>query len=44
MEILREINEEATTILIVTHDVKVAARTKRNFYMLDGNLIGEKHL
>ncbi len=44
MEILREINESGTTILLVTHDVKVAARTERILYMLDGNLVGEKRL
>jgi len=44
MEILREINETATTIVLVTHDVKVAARTERILYMLDGNLVGEKQL
>lgn len=44
MEILREINESGTTILLVTHDVKVASRTERVLYMLDGNLVGEKRL
>lgn len=44
MEILREINESGTTIFLVTHDVKVASRTERVLYMLDGNLVGEKRL
>src|SRR5690625_3393019 len=44
MDILVEINESGTTILLVTHDVKVAAKTERVLYMLDGRLIGEKQL
>ena len=30
--------------MLVTHDVKVAAKTERVFYMLDGNIVGEKQL
>ncbi|MFD3445954.1 ABC transporter ATP-binding protein [Microbacteriaceae bacterium 4G12] len=44
MEILAEINQTGTTILLVTHDVKVAAKTERVIYMLDGKIIGEQHL
>lgn len=41
IEILADINETGTAILIVTHDLKVAARTERVLYMLDGKIIGE---
>jgi len=42
MDILREINDDGTTILLVTHDVKVAARTERVLFMVDGRIAGEK--
>ncbi len=38
---LCQINEDGTTIMIVTHDVKVAAQTDKVFYMVDGNIQGE---
>lgn len=41
MEILADINGTGTTILLVTHDVKVAAKTERVIYMLDGKIVGE---
>ncbi|MFD2131506.1 ABC transporter ATP-binding protein [Pseudogracilibacillus auburnensis] len=44
MEILANINELGTTILLVTHDVKIAAKTDRVLYMLDGSIIGEKRI
>lgn len=44
MEILANINQSGTTILLVTHDVKVAARTERVLFMLDGNLVAEYQL
>ncbi|HEX6306042.1 MAG TPA: ABC transporter ATP-binding protein [Anaerolineales bacterium] len=44
MEMLADINQDGTTILLVTHDVKVAAKTERVLFMLDGNLIAEKRL
>lgn len=44
MEILADMNRAGTTILVVTHDIKVAARTERVLYMLDGSLVGEKQL
>jgi putative ABC transport system ATP-binding protein len=42
--VLTEINESGTTIMLVTHDVKVAARTERVLFMLDGQIVAEKHL
>lgn len=44
MEVLEEmikLNEEGTTIMMVTHDAKVAARCKRVLYIVDGNIRGE---
>ena len=36
-----KINKEGTTILMVTHDVKVASRCTRVLYIEDGNIRGE---
>lgn len=44
MDILLKINEGGTTILLVTHDAKVAAKTQRVLFMMDGEIAGEKHL
>ena len=44
MDLLTDINESGTTIMLVTHDVKVAARTERVLFMLDGQIVAEKHL
>jgi len=44
MDLLTEINESGTTIMLVTHDVKVAARTERVLFMLDGQIVSEKYL
>lgn len=41
MEILHKINKEGTTVMLVTHDVKVAAQSGRILYMIDGNIEGE---
>jgi putative ABC transport system ATP-binding protein len=42
MDILGELNAEGTTIMLVTHDAKVAARTDRVLYMLDGRIVGDR--
>ncbi|WP_160031667.1 ABC transporter ATP-binding protein [Paenibacillus sp. An7] len=44
MEILTEINHEGTTILLATHDSKVAANAERILYMLDGSITAQLHL
>jgi putative ABC transport system ATP-binding protein len=44
MALLADINRQGTTILLVTHDVKVAAKTERVLFMLDGRIAAEKHL
>jgi putative ABC transport system ATP-binding protein len=41
MELLADIHRRGTTILLVTHDAKVAARTERVLFMLDGHIAGE---
>jgi putative ABC transport system ATP-binding protein len=41
MQLLAEIHQTGTTILLVTHDVKVAAKTERVLFMLDGKIVGE---
>ena len=44
MSILAEINKKGTTVMLVTHDVKVAARTERILYMVDGNIVAQKKM
>ncbi|WP_100329943.1 ABC transporter ATP-binding protein [Bacillus xiapuensis] len=44
MNIFSEINEEGTTVLLVTHDAKVAARTERILFMRDGKIVSELKL
>ncbi|WP_053362414.1 ABC transporter ATP-binding protein [Bacillus sp. FJAT-27251] len=44
MSILAEVNKKGTTIMIVTHDVKVAAKTERVLYMVDGNIVAQKKM
>ncbi len=44
MKELNKLNEEGTTIMMVTHDAKVASRCERVFYIEDGNIREEKNL
>jgi len=44
MSILADINEKGTTVMLVTHDVKVAAKTERILYMVDGNIVAQKKM
>lgn len=41
MQLLAEIHRSGTTILLVTHDVKVAAKAERVLFILDGKIAGE---
>ena len=41
MQELCKINKEGTTIMLVTHDTKVAAECNRVLYIVDGNINGE---
>jgi len=44
MDELVKLNNEGTTIMLVTHDVKVAAKCTRIMYIVDGNIKGEYSL
>ena len=41
MHILTMLNQEGTTIMLVTHDMKVAARCDKILYIQDGNIEGQ---
>ena len=41
MEELTKLNKEGTTIMLVTHDAKVAAKCTRVLFIVDGNIKGE---
>lgn len=41
MDLLGEIHRSGTTILLVTHDVRVAAKSERVLFMYDGKIAGE---
>lgn len=41
MDIINSVNSEGTTVIIVTHDAKVAARASRIIYLMDGNIHDE---
>jgi putative ABC transport system ATP-binding protein len=41
MDELVKLNKEGTTIMMVTHDSKVASRCSRVLYIVDGNIKGE---
>ena len=44
MNELTKLNNNGTTIMLVTHDVKVAAKCTRVMYIVDGNIKGEYNL
>ncbi len=44
MDELAALNADGTTIMLVTHDVKVAAKCSRVLYIVDGNIKGEYNL
>ena len=44
MSLLTEINKKGTTIMLVTHDAKVAAKTEKIFYMVDGKIVAQKKM
>lgn len=44
MEELTKLNAEGTTIMMVTHDAKVAAKCTRVLYIVDGNIKGEYNM
>jgi len=38
LDIINSINKDGKTVIIVTHDVKVAARADRVIFLMDGNI------
>lgn len=42
MDILSELNADGTTLMLVTHDPRIAARTDRVLYMVDGRIVGDR--
>ena len=44
MDLLGGVHREGTTVMLVTHDVKVASRTERVLFMTDGRIVAEKRL
>ncbi|WP_256842134.1 ABC transporter ATP-binding protein [Ornithinimicrobium cryptoxanthini] len=42
MDILAELNTDGMTLMLVTHDPRVAARTDRVLYMVDGQIVGDR--
>jgi putative ABC transport system ATP-binding protein len=42
MDLLTELNQKGTTVIVVTHDASVAARTKRTIRMVDGVIVESK--
>lgn len=46
-EVMKELlflNRDGTTIMCVTHDLKVAAKCSRVLYIVDGGIVGEKEM
>jgi len=41
MDIINEVNAEGTTVMLVTHDAKVASRADRVIFLSDGNITDE---
>ncbi|WP_342534420.1 ABC transporter ATP-binding protein [Lysinibacillus sp. FSL K6-0057] len=44
MDLFAAINREGTTVMLVTHDPKIAARTERILFMSDGAIVNELRL
>ena len=39
MDLLEQINESGTTVVLVTHDPELARRAQRNIHIVDGNVV-----
>lgn len=44
MDLLGGVHRAGTTVMLVTHDVKVASRSERVLFMMDGGIVAEKTL
>ena len=44
MQLFKELNDQGTTIILVTHDPNVAAATKRTVEILDGRIIADSEV
>ncbi|WP_319559259.1 ABC transporter ATP-binding protein [Marispirochaeta sp.] len=44
LDIIKEVHSSGTSVVLVTHDTGVAARSERVLYMLDGRITAEKTL
>ena len=41
MDLLKELNQEGTTIVMVTHSQKDAAQAQRTIYLFDGQIVSD---
>jgi ABC-type lipoprotein export system ATPase subunit len=41
MQILKELNDEGKTIIVVTHDIDIANQAKRKITVSDGKIISD---
>lgn len=44
MTLFNDINRTGTTLVLVTHDARIAAKTERILFMSDGEIIADKYL
>ena len=44
LEILHQLNDEGTTVILITHDNEIAATAKRMVRLADGRVVADEHL